>query len=34
MANLAERYRLLWGKSIAVEREGGVFRVTLPLIEP
>ncbi len=34
LANLAERYRLLWGKSIAVEREGGVFRVTLPLIEP
>jgi hypothetical protein len=32
LSNLAERYRLLWKKEIAVRTAGGVFEVEIPLI--
>lgn len=34
LPNLSERYRLRWDKEISVEREDGIFKVTVPLIEP
>ncbi len=34
LANLAERYRLKWRRDIAVTRDDGVFRVSIPLIFP
>ncbi|MCF0201543.1 MAG: histidine kinase [Bacteroidales bacterium] len=33
LANLAERYRLQWGKEIGISNDGNVFEVTLPLEE-
>jgi hypothetical protein len=33
LANLAERYRLLWNREIAVRDTGGLFEVEIPLIE-
>ena len=32
LANLSERYRLKWGKEIAIRSNDGIFSVTLPLI--
>lgn len=34
LANLAERYRLMWGREIAVSYTSDEFRVSLPLIKP
>ncbi len=33
LANLAERYRLKWGKEVVISNEGELFKVTLPLME-
>ncbi|MDR2058237.1 MAG: histidine kinase [Dysgonamonadaceae bacterium] len=32
LSNLAERYRLLWSKEIAIRNAGGIFEVEIPLI--
>lgn len=34
LENIRERYRLLGRKNIKVEDEGGIFRVTVPMIKP
>jgi LytS/YehU family sensor histidine kinase len=33
LSNLAERYRLLWNREIAIRNDGNVFEVEIPLIE-
>lgn len=34
LANLAGRYSLIWRREITVDNEDGIFRVSLPLIQP